>query len=160
MDEKGGIGKSGDLAWHLPSDMAFFKKVSTGNGNNAVIMGRKTWESIPEKYRPLPGRRNIVLTRQAGIDFPAPALQASSLNEALGFCLDVENVFIIGGGKVYADALRHPACQKVYLTALQKDFSCDTFFLPKEDDWILHSESEVHTENEISFSFCVYHKKS
>lgn len=159
IDEKGGIGKAGDLAWHLPSDMAFFKKKSSGNGNNAVIMGRKTWNSIPERYRPLPGRRNIVLTQQAEIQFPTSVLQASSLNEALGFCSDVEDIFVIGGGKVYADALQHPACQTVYLTAVRKDFACDTFFLPKEEDWILHSESEVHTENEISFSFCTYHKK-
>ena len=95
------IGKDNQLLWNIPEDMAHFKALTQGH---AVLMGRKTWESLPERFRPLPGRRNIVITRQA--DYPAPgAVRAASLEEGIAAAHDAEKLFIIGGAEIYAQAM-------------------------------------------------------
>jgi dihydrofolate reductase len=100
------IGYDGDLPWHIPEDLKHFKKLTKGH---PVVMGRKTWESIPEKFRPLPGRQNVVLTRDTNYAVPEGVLVRDSLNTAL---LDLEytntsgSVFIIGGAEIYALAIR------------------------------------------------------
>ncbi|RWW30032.1 hypothetical protein GW17_00005416 [Ensete ventricosum] len=106
-----GIGKDGNLPWKLPSDLKFFKEVtmttSDPSKRNAVIMGRKTWESIPPQNRPLPGRLNVVLTRSGSFDIATAEniLMCGSLSSALEllaatpYCLSIERVFVIGGGK-------------------------------------------------------------
>jgi dihydrofolate reductase len=156
MDEKGGIGKDGDLPWKLSADMKYFRETTTGKGSNAVIMGRKTWDSIPEKYRPLPGRKNIVLSRQADFSLPEGTGLAHSLDEALGLAADSDEVFVIGGGSLYQEALKHGDCNAIFLTAVHATFDCDTFFLPDESQWNLRSESPVQEENGLRFCFCVY----
>ena len=101
----GVIGKAGDMPWHLPEDMSHFSRLTTGH---PVIMGRKTWESFPDKYRPLPGRTNIVITRQAAWrDTPGAegAVAVASLDDALlesQFVPGHETVWIIGGGEIFA----------------------------------------------------------
>jgi len=113
-----GIGKQGTLPWKLPTDMKFFKTVTSSttasSKQNAVIMGRVTWESIPAKFRPLPGRLNVILTR-SGIITPTPpegVLVCESLSAALALLASppyeeqVETVFVIGGGQVYRFALK------------------------------------------------------
>src|SRR5207244_10135419 len=91
----GVIGKRGVMPWHLPEDMAHFKQVTMGA---PVIMGRKTWESLPPRFRPLPGRRNVVITRQR--DWKAEgATRAESLQDALAVCASEPNVWVIGGGE-------------------------------------------------------------
>lgn len=108
-----GIGKDGKLPWRLPSDLKFFKEVTVTTSDpgkkNAVIMGRKTWESIPLQYRPLPGRLNVVLTRSGSFDVAATenVVMCRSLSLALQmlaaspYCLSIEKVFVIGGGELY-----------------------------------------------------------
>lgn len=148
-----GIGKGGGLPWKLPGDMAYFRELTTrtrGDGaRNAVVMGRKTWESLPARFRPLPDRLNVVLSRSAGdenggdasndgaakrprLDLPAGVLSARSLDAALtllaGHGDDVETVFVIGGGAVYADALADTRCAAVHLTRVDSDAPADTFF--------------------------------
>ena len=129
MDRARGIAREGDMPWHLPGDLAFFAKLTTGNGNNVVVMGRKTWESIPERFRPLPRRRNIVITRQK--DYAADGAEvASSLDLALSLAqvAGIDRVFVIGGAQIYALALEHAACGEVYITEIDHDFGCEVFF--------------------------------
>lgn len=125
-DEERGIGKGGDLPWKLPGDMAFFRRLTTGDGDNAVIMGRKTWDSIPPRFRPLKKRRNIVLTRQ-DIDFGDGVISASSLDEALAATEACHRCFVIGGAEIYRLALAHPHVGVVHLTEVEGAFGCDTF---------------------------------
>ena len=97
---------------------------------NAVIMGRRTWESLPNQFRPLPNRKNIVLTRRLSPDFPDQVSTASGLEKALAFCDQkcIPNTFVVGGGEVFEEAIRHPECKHIYLTQIYSDWKCDTFF--------------------------------
>jgi len=165
---KGGIGKDGHLPWKLPGDMAHFKKVTMSapaGMMNAVVMGRKTWESIPENFRPLPGRVNVVLTRKAAeADFssmyPAGVLAAPSMGDALDQLRkrdDVSEVFAIGGESVYKEALEMPACARVFITMIAKDFECDAFFPPLDFSAFkvsYHSKTQSHEE--LTYDFLVY----
>lgn len=95
------IGKDNRLLWNIPEDMAHFKALTQGH---AVLMGRKTWESLPERFRPLPGRRNIVISRQP--DYAAPGAElAGSLAAGIALAGSAEQLFIIGGADIYAQAL-------------------------------------------------------
>ena len=115
------IGKDGVMPWHLREDLAHFKRVTL---NHPVIMGRRTWDSIPAPYRPLPGRFNVVITRQ--LDWQAEgAHRASSLGEALHPFQPTETVWIIGGAQIYAQAL--PLADEVVVTEIDADFEGDAF---------------------------------
>lgn len=146
VDSQFGIGKNGLLPWHLPSDLKYFKKITTQATSpaktNAVIMGRKTWESIPPAFRPLSGRLNIVISRQAQLIVPEGVFHAKSLEEALSFLQNKKNnvgeIFVIGGAQIFQQALEHPSCQKIYLTCIEKEFLCDTFFPD-----VLHQFTEI-----------------
>jgi len=97
----GVIGKDNQLLWNIPEDTKHFREATAGQ---PVIMGRKTWESLPEKFRPLPGRRNIVITRQS--DYAASGAElADSLETAVARCTEAERLFIIGGAEIYAQAM-------------------------------------------------------
>ncbi|MCH2111829.1 MAG: dihydrofolate reductase [Planctomycetes bacterium] len=159
MDEEGGIGLRGDLPWKLSADLKHFRTITTGNGNNAVIMGRKTWDSIPEAFRPLPGRKNIVLTGNPGLPFPAEVGVSGALEDALNQAQGCDEVFVIGGGAVYQEAVAHPQCDTIHLTAVHATFDCDTFFLPNEEDWALAEDSPKEKEGDIEYSFCRYQRR-
>lgn len=164
-DAKLGIGKNQTLPWKLPGDMAFFKNLTTsttGSGQrNAVIMGRKTWESIPVKFRPLPGRLNIVLSRAGSLNLPDGVVAAGDLSQALAAAetAGVERCFVIGGGAVYAESLKHPSLSKLYITEIQESFDCDTFFPPYQDRFVEVEQSPVKNDNGVNYSFKVYAKK-
>lgn len=111
------IGNDNTIPWHLPEDQKHFRAVTKGH---AVIMGRRTWESLPEQYRPLPGRTNIVITRQEGVEFPG-ALAANSLDAALELVPEGNEAWVIGGGQIYAEALERAS--KVVVTFI--DLSVD-----------------------------------
>jgi len=113
----GVIGADGALPWRLPEDLAFFKRTTLGH---AIIMGRRTWDSIG---RPLPGRRSIVVTRNAGWQ-GAGAERAGSLAEALALCAGAGDVYVIGGAQIYAEALRGRV-DSIYLTRIDADFPGD-----------------------------------
>ena len=159
MDEARGIGKGGTLPWRLPKDLAYFNKVTMGTGKNAVIMGRATWDSLPAAHRPLPGRVNIVVSRNAELVLPAAVRRASSLEEALTIAKNAhaEKAFVIGGAKVFAEAISHPECSELYITEVHGTFACDTFF-PKIDPsrFKKTASSEMHEQNGIKFSFVKY----
>jgi dihydrofolate reductase len=141
-DEARGIGRGGDLPWRLPGDMAFYKRTTTdapAGLQNAVVMGRRTFESIPLKFRPLKQRLNVVVSRDQDYA-PAGVLRASSLPQALALLearADVAHTFIVGGARLYAEALHHPACSRVLLTRVHARFDCDTFLAPFEHDFVL-----------------------
>ncbi len=119
------IGKDNALLWHLPDDLKRFKELTLGH---PVIMGRKTWESLPEKFRPLPERTNIVVTRQA--DYKADGAKVvDGLSDAFLAAQDAvgaEETFIIGGAQVYAEAL--PYANRLYLTLIDDEEEGDAFF--------------------------------
>jgi len=131
----GVIGRNGALPWHLPDDLRQFKRLTLGK---PVIMGRRTWESIG---RPLPGRRNIVLTRDPG--FRAGGCEvAHSVSAALALLAGAEEAMVIGGAQVYAAFL--PFAERIYLTRVQAEVDGDTHFpAPDPDAWRLVS-SEAH----------------
>jgi len=115
------IGVNGDLPWHLPEDLAHFKRTTLGQ---PVIMGRVTWESIPEKFRPLPGRTNVVVSRQIG--FTAPGAQVvSSLQAAIDLFPADDVVWLIGGAQLYAQAI--PLAQQLVITEIDADYEGDAF---------------------------------
>jgi dihydrofolate reductase len=115
----GVIGRNGQLPWHLPEDMKFFKQLTLGH---PVIMGRRTWESL---RKPLPGRDNIVVTRQAGYEAPGAAV-ASSLEAALALCAGETVAFVIGGHDLFAESL--PIAAGLVLTEIHRDYEGDVSF--------------------------------
>lgn len=141
------IGADGGLPWNLPSDLRRFRELTMGH---AVVMGRKTYESIPERFRPLPGRRNLVISRSAHYEgaevFP-------SLAAALEAC--ERRCFVIGGGQVYAEAAA--LADRCYVTDVDCSPDGDAFF-PElaAEDWRCVEESERLSENDHNFVFRVY----
>ena len=131
------IGINNTMPWHLPEDFAFFKSYTNGK---PVIMGRKTWESLPRK--PLPGRQNIVITRQ---DYQAEGAQtAASLEDALALCQGVEEVIIMGGAQIYAQAL--PIATDLRLTEVGLNVDGDAFF----PEFSTETWQEASRENHVS----------
>ena len=145
------IGAGGKLPWRLPEDLRHFKALTLGH---PVIMGRKTWDSVPEAYRPLPGRRNIVLSRRADVAVPAGVAVADSLARALAVAEadpDVEGIFVVGGGDVYAQAVASEQCRYIVYTRILHRFGCDTFFPPFEDRYALLDTLGEAVENQIAY---------
>jgi dihydrofolate reductase len=140
------IGKNGDLPWHLPEDLAHFKRTTLGQ---AVVMGRITWESIPEKFRPLPGRRNVVVSRQA--DYIASgAAVVTSLQAALAFFPSDEVVWLIGGAQLYAQAL--PLAAQLVVTEIDADFEGDAFAPLLGPDWHETERSQHMSAQGLAYS--------
>jgi dihydrofolate reductase/thymidylate synthase len=167
-----GIGIKNQLPWRLPSDMKRFRDITTRtvdpSKQNAVIMGRKTWESLPEKHRPLANRLNVILTRNAELrkelSGQEHVVSASCLEDALQSLSqrnDCGHVFVIGGESVYEEALRDPRCHRAYITMVEGDFECDAFFPSKiKDLGFLETEtSERFVENDIAFRFVQMERK-
>ena len=157
IGKNGEIGIGGKLPWHIPEELKKFKSLTE---NHAVIMGRKTFESIVEKIgKTLPNRTNIIITRNRNYIAPEGCIVANSLEAALREAKDDET-FIIGGAEIFTQAL--PLVEKMYITAIDKEFPADTFF-PKIDisEWQLLEISAGHrSETEpISFSYMVYERK-
>jgi dihydrofolate reductase len=132
------IGKDNSLIWHLPNDMKFFKDKTSGH---CIITGRKNYESIPEKFRPLPNRTNIVITRQQ--DYIAPgAIVVGSIEEAINKAkaTNDEEIFIIGGAEIYKQTIS--IAHKIYLTQIHHSFEGDAFF-PSIDKNIFAETSRI-----------------
>ena len=165
VDEKNGIGKQGALAWKLSADLKHFKEITTKTADplkrNALIMGRKTWDSLPEKFKPLPGRLNVVLSQNAAQMNSPGVLFFTFLDEALKYLsvkAEVENIFVIGGAQIYTHALEHPSCKTLYVTALQGDFGCDVFFPSIPASFIKQAETPWLSEGAIRFQYSQYQK--
>ena len=153
VSEDWGIGKDNELLWHIPEDLKRFKKLTSGN---TVIMGKKTWESLPR--RPLPGRENIVLT-----DVPHECIDCSvtaySLEDALSKCENGEEIFVIGGGSVYRQFM--PIADRLYITHVHRKAPADVYF-PKIDlkIWKVVEKEEFNgSENDgISYTYIIYER--
>lgn len=160
MDRERGIGKNNDLMWHLPADMKFFRETTNGH---VVVMGRKNWESIPEKFRPLPNRENVILTRNE--EYKAEGgLVFHSLQECLNWYSgeDSREVFIIGGGEIYRQALDLKCVDEMYITHVDDVYSADTFFPDfDESKWTIREilSWEKDEKNPSSFQVKHYIKK-
>lgn len=160
VDNKLGIGKNNTLPWRLPGDLKLFKEITTRSENgkaNAVIMGRKTWDSLPPKVKPLPGRKNIVVSRQHDLQLPEGCVLTHSLDEALNLCHEDElsEAFVLGGSQLFDLALEHPLLRRVYLTEIYKDFDCDVFFPDYRGKFREQSSSGLQTENGVDYMFKV-----
>jgi len=174
VDRDLGLGKNGRLPWDLPGDLARFERltrqISSAEGQSAVLMGRKTWQSLPR--RGLPGRVNLVISRQKQLPpggalvagGPAPRL-ACSLRQALALLGEPggrsERAWVIGGGQIFALALQLPECRRIHLTRVDGSFGCDVFF-PALDrrHWELSSTSRPHEENGVAYTFELYERRA
>jgi dihydrofolate reductase/thymidylate synthase len=162
FDSGYGIGKNGQLPWGLSADLKHFKEITMAVTDparkNAVIMGRKTWESLPAQFRPLPGRVNMVLSKNDLLNLPAGVFSSTGLDEALNQLTlpIIENIFVIGGAQIYAEAIRHPLCQKLFITHVQGAYGCDAFFPPISQQFFPISASEPLKEGDIAFHFASY----
>ena len=148
----GVIGKDGVMPWHLPEDLAHFKRLTQGW---PVIMGRKTWDSLPPRFRPLPGRTNIVITRQTDWN-EAGAQSVASLDIALDLCKASTEVWIIGGAQIYAQA--EPLAQRIEVTEIAQDFAGDAFAPTLGAGWLETARDNQLSSTELKFSFVTYNK--
>ncbi|GAB4563621.1 MAG: dihydrofolate reductase [Haliangiales bacterium] len=171
-DQDRGIARAGEIPWHIPADLRHFKRVTTAGAAaasasaveadpgavcNAVIMGRLTWESLPARVRPLPGRVNVVLSRGGASGLPHGVVQAADLDAALS----VESVgavrlarrFVIGGAQVYAAAVAHPGCRHIFYTRVAARFGCDRFFPELPGDFVLAEESAAGEHDGLGYGF-------
>jgi dihydrofolate reductase / thymidylate synthase len=169
-DLKNGIGKNNDIPWKLTKELKYFKKITTHTTTpllkNVVIMGRKTWDSIPQKFKPLQDRINIVITRT-----PDQFKDEEINNNDLFFCSslanaktlvmnimhsDKDNTFIIGGESIYRDALQNHSCSKIYYTEVCEKYECDTFFPILNEEFKLQSVSKFIQDNETYYRNLVF----
>jgi len=147
VGRNGAIGKDGSMPWQLKADLAHFRRTTLGC---PVVMGRKTWDSLPTAFKPLPGRRNIVVTRNARWQAEG-AEAASSLDNALVLLAGSERVFVIGGGELYIQAL--PRADELVLTEIEAAFEADTFF----PAWDRKNFVEMSRESHVAEAGWRYH---
>ena len=146
----GVIGNNNAMPWHLPEDLAHFKKLTLGS---PVIMGRKTWDSLPPKFRPLPGRVNVVITRQS--DWQAHGAQtAGSLPNALALCQAASDVWIIGGAQIYA--LAEALASRIEVTDIAQHFEGDAFAPQLGPGWVESARQAHISASGLPFSFVTY----
>jgi dihydrofolate reductase len=160
-----GIGRNNQLPWNLKEDLTFFRTTTSGKGK-AVIMGRKTWDSIPPRFRPLPNRINVVVSRQS-LSLPPDVLLAPSLESALEKVNDQDHIFLIGGESIYRAALDSGICDRLLVTEVygevtgaDDDEPFTTFFpsIPSTQFQLLR-QSPLHHDGALSYSFLEYTRK-
>ena len=151
------IGKCNDIPWKLPTDLKYFKKITE---NSTVIMGRKCWESIPEKFRPLPNRINVIATRDSNFKANG-AITIKDLDNVLNSLKNNDkdnNVFIIGGSEIYKQSFSF--ADKLYLTRVLADIDGDVYFEGfNESEWVMVNRGDIIEENGLRFVFEYYEKK-
>lgn len=150
VEKNWGIGKNGTMPWHISADLKYFKEKTL---DKTVIMGRKTLLSFPNK-KPLPKRDNIILS--SNCEYTVDGANVINSISGIAPMQDSDNTFIIGGGSIYRALL--PFCRYAYVTKINADFECDTFFenLDKLDNWKMVNSTDMQTENGIDFCFTVY----
>jgi dihydrofolate reductase len=146
----GVIGKDGTMPWHLPEDLAHFKRTTLGC---PVVMGRKTWDSLPPRFRPLPGRQNVVITRQRGWQAEG-ATVAHSLPEALALCGGAADAWIIGGAEIYRQAL--PLASSAVVTEIDANYDGDAFAPQFGAGWEETTRERHVSSTGLNFSFVTY----
>ncbi|HNU10381.1 MAG TPA: dihydrofolate reductase [Rubrivivax sp.] len=152
----GVIGRAQGMPWHLPEDLRRFRERTM---DAPVLMGRATWDSLPPRFRPLPGRRNLVLSHQDGWHADG-AERVATIDEALALVAGAAQLFVIGGAQVYALTL--PRAQELWLTEIDRDFEGDAFFpaWPQEDFEEVERESRhAAPPNDFDFAFVTYRRR-
>lgn len=163
MDDERGIARQGKLPWHVPADIAHFRRLTStarsSEQRNAVLMGRKTWDTLPPRSQPLRNRVNVVLSR-SDLAVPEGVLRASSLTHAMEllgqFAHQIDRVFVIGGGEIYAQAITMPACRYLHVTRIRGAFGCDTFFPEFESRYELESVPSQGTDRGFDYRIEVW----
>ena len=169
-DDKLGIGKKNDLPWRIKGDLKFFRQITTQlseqNANatekqNVVIMGRKTWESLPSTYKPLPNRINLVLTRDSNYVLPNNVKRSTSLEEALQIVDDplAGRIFVIGGATIYREAIKLKVFSTLYVTEIAGNFDCDAFFPEYKEIFNMVSSSEIIAEDIYRYCHKTYKRQ-
>jgi dihydrofolate reductase len=152
QSRNGVIGRGGVLPWHLPEDLAHFKRTTLGA---PVIMGRKTWESLPPRFRPLPGRKNIVITRDPQWQAPG-AQRAASIDEAIAACAGADTAWITGGADIFRLAM--PRADLAVVTEIGADYDGDTFAPALGADWHEVARERHLSPAGIPFDFVTYRR--
>ncbi len=163
--KNGGIGLNGKLPWSIKEDMQYFTKQTKGNGNNAVIMGKNTWKSLPNKY--LVGRDNFIISSNMSIDEIMDdghrMKTFKNLEEVTDFCKEInyDTIWIIGGSMLYKECIAKQIVKKCYVTVIDYDFKCDTFFEDLDiNTWELINTNSVITNNNINIQFMDFKYKN
>lgn len=149
----GVIGCNNTLPWHVPEDLAYFKKMTSGS---PVIMGRKTWDSLPARFRPLPGRLNVVITRQANWSAEG-AVAAHTIAQACDHCRAESTAWIIGGAELYAQAL--PMADTAVITEIDADYEGDAFAPQFGPEWREQSRQTLLSAQGLTISFITLNRK-
>jgi dihydrofolate reductase len=155
MDKNNGIGKNNTMPWHFKKDMKYFKELTWGH---PVVMGRKTFDSLPTRYKPLPGRENIIITRKPDLSIEFENVKVfNGVKEVLKYCKN-KDCFVVGGGQVYNSFL--PFVDKLFITYIEDEYGVDTYF-PKFDINNFDKVNEVvEEENGITLRFVVLERKN
>ena len=151
--ENGVIGKDNTIPWHLPEDLARFKRLTQGH---PVIMGRKTWDSLPPRFRPLPGRKNLVITRQKNWSADG-AFAAASLDEAIALCSEAAEVWVIGGAQIYAEA--EARAVRIEVTEIAQHFEGDAYAPALDSNWTETARESHVSKNGLAYSFISFSKR-
>jgi dihydrofolate reductase / thymidylate synthase len=161
IEKNNGIGKDNKIPWSLSEDLKYFKKITSQTVDplkkNAVIMGRKTWESIPEKYKPLSNRINVVISNT--LTHQDDTVICNTIQNAIDYTeinSDIESIFVIGGNSIYVAFLKKSICNKIYLTKIHTSFDCDTFFPNCLSEYAPTKTSDIKEENNIKYEFREY----
>lgn len=157
-DADRGIGRANDLPWpRLPGDLAHFKRITATTRapgrQNATIMGRRTWESLPAFYRPMPGRINVVISRSTDL-LPGAAAVAPTLDAAIADAMaaGAESIYVVGGGQLFALAVDDPRCAVIYYTRIDARFPHDTAFPAFEDRFALDAEDPPRADAGVRYT--------
>ncbi len=159
-DLEDGIGKDNKLPWNFPEDLKRFSQLTRGKGNNAIVMGKNTWESLPKK--PLPKRDNLILSSTLDLEMGEPKNNyVKTFRDIMSldkFCekQKYDTVWIIGGSNVYEQFLEHVRLKQIYLTRIHKKYDCDTRF-PDISSWKLQVAETIFTE-QITIEYVLYGK--
>ena len=148
----GVIGKDGVMPWHLPEDLARLKQLTLGC---PVVMGRKTWDSLPPRFRPLPGRRTIVITRQSQWEAPG-AERVGSLDEAIRLCAGAPLAWVLGGAEIFLQA--QPIAHLAEVTEIDRDFDGDVYAPSLDGSWVEVKRERHHSSAGFDYSFVTYER--
>lgn len=150
-----GIGMANRLPWRSSKDMAHFKNLTIGDGNNAVIMGSKTWNSLPKQFKPLPKRVNLILSRNSKLDYPKNVHIFPNIAAVKQFCKKkkYDQVWVIGGQNIYEQFIVDPDINNIYVTYIDRFFTCDAFFPAFEDRFKLKWQSDLYVEKNYVLRF-------
>ena len=159
--ENNGIGYNNSLPWNIKEDLKIFSKLTRGNNNNAIIMGRNTFESLPNKF--LPKRDNLILSSSIIIDEKSECnivKTFDNIDSIIKFCnsKNYEQVWIIGGELIYQSFLRKNIVNKLFITKINKKYICDRFFNFNEKEWNLTSREKLENAHNIDANLLVYEK--